>query len=51
MKLLFATHNPHKAQEIRDIFLSSGSARITSLVELGDMEEIVSLVILWLKML
>nr|WP_311521235.1 RdgB/HAM1 family non-canonical purine NTP pyrophosphatase [uncultured Porphyromonas sp.] len=42
MKLLFATHNPHKAQEIRDIFLSSGSAlEITSLVELGDMEEIV----------
>lgn len=42
MKLLFATHNPHKAQEIRDIFLSSGSAlEITSLVELGDMEEII----------
>lgn len=42
MKLLFATHNPHKAKEIRDIFLSSGSAlEITSLVELGDMEEIV----------
>lgn len=42
MKLLFATHNPHKAQEIRDIFLYSGSAlEITSLVELGDMEEIV----------
>ncbi len=42
MKLLFATHNTHKAQEIRDIFLSSGSTlEITSLVELGDMEEIV----------
>lgn len=42
MKLLFATHNPHKAKEIRDIFLSPGSAlEITSLVELGDMEEIV----------
>lgn len=42
MKLLFATHNPHKSQEIRDIFLSSGSAlEITSLVELGDMEEII----------
>lgn len=42
MKLLFATHNPHKAQEIRDIFLSSGCAfEVTSLVEMGDTRDIV----------
>lgn len=41
MKLLIATHNDHKTQEIRDILLSSGlSVDLFSLRDLGDLEEI-----------
>ena len=41
MKLLIATHNEHKTQEIRDILLASGlSIELYSLRDLGDMEEI-----------
>ncbi|MDD7438565.1 MAG: RdgB/HAM1 family non-canonical purine NTP pyrophosphatase [Bacteroidales bacterium] len=41
MKLLLATHNDHKTQEIRDILLASGlSIELHSLRDLGDMEEI-----------
>ena len=41
MKLLIATHNDHKTQEIRDILLASGlSVELCSLRDLGDMEEI-----------
>lgn len=41
MKLLIATHNEHKTQEIRNILLSSGlSINLSSLRDLGDMEEI-----------
>ncbi|WP_018358842.1 RdgB/HAM1 family non-canonical purine NTP pyrophosphatase [Porphyromonas levii] len=41
MKLLIATHNEHKTQEIRDILFASGlSIELYSLRDLGDMEEI-----------
>lgn len=41
MKLLFVTHNQHKAQEISDIFKSSGlPLEINTLMDLGDYEPI-----------
>lgn len=41
MKLLFATHNQHKAQEIKDIFSASGlSIDVVSLLDLKDNQEI-----------
>lgn len=41
MKLLLATHNDHKTQEIRELLLSSGlTVDICSLRDLNDFEEI-----------
>lgn len=41
MRLLFATHNDHKTQEIRDIFISEGlDIELISLKDLKDYEEI-----------
>lgn len=42
MKLLFATHNDHKTQEIRDILISEGlDLELISLKDLMDQEEII----------
>lgn len=42
MKLLFATHNDHKTQEIRDILISEGlDLELISLKDLMDQDEII----------